>query len=134
MSKLDSFTSFYRLANSLVDDVADSTPVPVGTAPTGGGSVASARLTEIEFKLERLSLITHSLWELLKERHGYTDEELNDWINLTDLKDGRLDGRYKANTPPLNCPKCGRVVGRTQARCIYCGGVASPTQPFDRVG
>lgn len=138
MSNTDAFRTFFRLADALVDDVAESTPVPVGSAPSGGGSgsgnLSGARLTEIEFKLERLSLITHALWDLLKDRHGYTDEELNDWINLTDLKDGRLDGRYKADTPPLNCPKCGRVVGRTQGRCIYCGGMAAPAQPFDRVG
>ncbi len=139
MSSLDSFSKFYRLANGLADYVADdmtrslpqSTPAPV---VGGGGSVDNSRLTEIEFKLERLSLITHALWDLLKDRHGYSDEELNDWINLTDLKDGRLDGRYKVNTPPLNCPKCGRVVSRTQNRCIYCGGIASPAVPFDRVG
>lgn len=123
---MDPFNAFFHL---------HSAPTPSHQpSPAVGAIVDNARLTEIEFKVERLALISHALWDLLKDRHGYTDEELNDWINLTDLKDGRLDGRYKANTPPLNCPKCGRVVGRTQGRCIYCGGIASPAQPFDRVG
>ncbi|MFH1499477.1 MAG: hypothetical protein ABII82_16830 [Verrucomicrobiota bacterium] len=122
---IDPFNGFFRI---------DRGPATPPAPPVQGGQHSGARLSEIEFKLERLSLITHALWDLLKDRHGYTDEELNDWINLTDLKDGRLDGRYKADTPPLNCPKCGRVVGRTQGRCIYCGGMAAPARPFDRVG
>lgn len=125
---MDPFSTFLRM----VDDSPAPTQPPVVIAG-GSSQVDNSRLTEIEFKLERLSLITHALWDLLKDRHGYTDEELNDWITLTDLKDGRHDGRYKANSPPLNCPKCGRVVGRTQARCIYCGGIAMPKIPFDRV-
>lgn len=91
------------------------------------------RLAAFETKFARLALVTHALWELLKDRHGYTEDELNDWVNLTDLKDGHLDGRVRHTAPPANCHKCGRVVTRALGRCIYCGEVASSGDAFDRV-
>jgi hypothetical protein len=91
------------------------------------------RMVEIEARLNRLALVTHSLWELLKDRHGYTEDELRDWVNLTDLKDGKLDGRVRPSAPPPNCHKCGRVVTRAFGRCMYCGEFASQGDAFDRV-
>ncbi len=91
------------------------------------------RITELEMRFNRLALVTHSLWELLKDRHGYTEEELRDWVNLTDLKDGRLDGRVRQTTPPPNCHKCGRVVTRGLGRCMYCGEFAAGGDAFERV-
>jgi hypothetical protein len=91
------------------------------------------RISELEARLNRLALVTHSLWEMLKDRHGYTEEDLRDWVNLTDLKDGKLDGRVRQNTPPLNCHKCNRVVTRAFGRCMYCGEFAAHGDAFDRV-
>ncbi len=91
------------------------------------------RLSEMETRFNRLALVTHSLWELLKDRHGYTEEELRDWVNLTDLKDGQLDGRVRRTLPPLNCHKCARVVTRALGRCLYCGELALSGDAFDRV-
>jgi hypothetical protein len=91
------------------------------------------RVAELEMKFARLSLVTHALWELLKDRHGYTEDELRDWVNLTDLKDGHLDGRVRQTKPPGNCHKCGRVVARAFARCMYCGEFATHGDAFDRV-
>lgn len=95
--------------------------------------LAEQRIAALETKFSRLALVTHALWELLKDRHGYTEEELNDWVNLTDLKDGQLDGRVRHTTPPPNCHKCGRVVTRALGRCIYCGEIATTGDAFDRV-
>lgn len=91
------------------------------------------RLVDLERRVSRLALVSHSLWELLKDRHGYTEEELRDWVNLTDLKDGKLDGRVRLNQAPLNCHKCSRVVTRAFGRCMYCGEFADQGEAFDRV-
>jgi len=91
------------------------------------------RVAELEAKFSRLALVTHALWELLKDRHGYTEEELRDWVNLTDLKDGQLDGRVRHTAPPPNCRKCGRVVTRALGRCMYCGEISQSGDTFDRV-
>lgn len=91
------------------------------------------RLAELETRLNRLALVSHSLWELLKDRHGYTEDELRDWVNLTDLKDGQLDGRVRQTRPPQNCHKCARVITRAFGRCMYCGEFAQTGDAFDRV-
>lgn len=96
-------------------------------------SGVEARVAELENRFNRLALINHALWELLKDRHGYTEEELRDWVTLTDLKDGKLDGRVRQTTAPLNCVKCNRVVSRAFARCMYCDEPAFRGGTFDRV-
>ncbi len=96
-------------------------------------SGVEARVAELETRFNRLALINEALWELLKDRHGYTEEELGDWITLTDLKDGKLDGRVRQTTAPLNCVKCNRVVSRAFARCMYCDEPAASGGTFDRV-
>ena len=92
-----------------------------------------ARIADLENRFNRLALVNEALWELLKDRHGYTEEELRDWATLTDLKDGKLDGRVRQTTAPLNCVKCNRVVSRAFARCMYCDEPAAVGGAFDRV-
>ncbi len=96
-------------------------------------SGVDARVNELETRFNRLALINEALWELLKDRHEYTEEELRDWVTLTDLKDGQLDGRVRQTTTPLNCVKCNRVVSRAFARCMYCDEPAASGGTFDRV-
>jgi hypothetical protein len=92
-----------------------------------------ARVAELETRFNRLALISEALWDLLKDRHGYTEEELRDWVTLTDLKDGKLDGRVRQTTAPVNCVKCNRIVSRAFARCMYCDEPAASGGTFDRV-
>jgi hypothetical protein len=108
-----------------------SNPASLRTSPPVSG--LDQRISELETRFSRLALVTHSLWELLKDRHGYTEEELRDWVNLTDLKDGHLDGRVRPSKEPLNCHKCARVVTRAFGRCMYCGEMATGGDAFDRV-
>lgn len=70
--------------------------------------------------LERLLMITEALWGILKEQHGYTDEELARRVHDIDMRDGKLDGRVAAAPPPL-CPRCKRTLERQRSYCIYCG-------------
>lgn len=106
---------------------------PLQHKPGGHVSDLEQRVSELETRLNRLALVSHSLWELLKDRHGYTEEELRDWVNLTDLKDGFLDGRVRRSGPPPKCHKCDRVVTRAFGRCMYCGEISNSGDAFDRV-
>ena len=62
-----------------VFDAFNDAPVPPGGFMAGpthkpGGHVSGLeqRVSELETRLNRLALVTHSLWEMLKDRHGYT--------------------------------------------------------------
>jgi len=80
--------------------------------------------------VERLYMITEALWTLLKEQHGYTDEDLIHRVEDIDLRDGKLDGKVaKQPTPP--CAQCNRAIIGRHAVCLYCG---APVRrgPFDR--
>ncbi len=80
--------------------------------------------------VERLYMITEALWTILKEQHGYTDEELIHRVEDIDLRDGKLDGKV-ARKPNPPCKQCNRPIIGRHAVCLYCG---APTRlsPFDR--
>lgn len=70
--------------------------------------------------IERLMLITEALWNILKEQHGYADDELVRRVLEVDMRDGRIDGRV-ASRPPEDCPHCSRPVPSDRRYCLYCG-------------
>ncbi len=91
---------------------------------------AKSAVAETRHDIERLLMITEALWGILKEQHGYTDEELFRRITEIDLRDGRADGRVAA-TPVPPCPHCGRLTAKHRPLCIYCGK-PMVTDPFQR--
>jgi ribosomal protein S27AE len=93
-------------------------------------SLAQAEVDLMRNDIERLLMITEALWGILKEKHGYSDEELFRRVTEIDMQDGRLDGRV-APSPPRKCPKCGRVMAKHRPACLFCGA-PSFTDPFER--
>lgn len=84
---------------------------------------------QLRFDVERLYMITEALWTLLREKHGYDEDELVKQISLIDLRDGKLDGKT-APAQPRPCPKCNRALGHNRQRCIFCGELVE-TSPFE---
>ena len=80
--------------------------------------------------VEKLFMITESLWTILKEKHGYVDEDLGQMIREIDLRDGRLDGKVARQQNPL-CPQCARTLMGKHPVCLYCG-TAVVRDPFER--
>jgi hypothetical protein len=74
----------------------------------------------VEARLDRLELACEGLWELLKSKHNFTDEELLGWMAEIDLRDGSADGR-KTKTGPRACAKCSRNNSDRHDYCMYCG-------------
>ncbi len=70
--------------------------------------------------VERLYMITEALWTILKDQHGYTDEELIHRVEDIDLRDGKLDGKV-AKQPPPPCAQCKRLIVARHPVCLYCG-------------
>ena len=67
--------------------------------------------------LDRTGLIVQALWELLKKKHGATEDELLEMIQSVDLMDGKIDG--KPSRIPDNCPGCTRPVSISTNLCFF---------------
>ena len=70
---------------------------------------------------ERLYLVVQAMWELLKDKAGLTDADLDAKVQEIDMRDGRLDGQDSTQTDPLTCHQCGRTILSGQAQCSWCG-------------
>ena len=79
---------------------------------TGGQAEAVRATTEVRLlkhHIERILMITEALWDILKEQHGCSDEELRKRVEQIDMRDGKLDGRVAASGV-RSCPHCKRPV------------------------
>lgn len=94
-------------------------------------SQARTHVEQVEGEIERLLMITEALWTMLKEKHGYTDEDLVARIQQIDMRDGKYDGKVAPPQESPNCPHCGRKLLTRRPVCLYCGGAMS-RDPFER--
>jgi hypothetical protein len=109
-------------------EMYEQQPLPWGELDAGAAKrqAGEARLTdrELQARCDRLELVTHAMWTLLREKLGLQENDLVSRVRELDLTDGRLDGRY--GEAPLQCPACGRTTGRRRPTCIYCGAGLNP--------
>jgi len=85
-------------------------------------------LKTLNARVQRLALLNQALWELLCERLGMSDADLERKACEVDLRDGAADGRITAKA--VRCPQCNRVNNSRHRQCMYC---ATPfeTMPFE---
>jgi hypothetical protein len=81
--------------------------------------------------VEKLLMITEALWSMLKQEHGYSDDDLIARIHEIDLRDGKLDGKVARDEVKPECPQCGRVLIGKRPVCLYCGTPVA-LDPFQR--
>lgn len=82
------------------------------------GSVSSGKIRR---NTERLYMVVQAMWELLKEKAGLTDADLDAKVRDIDMRDGRLDGQDLTQTAPMTCRQCGRTILSGQLQCAWCG-------------
>jgi hypothetical protein len=94
---------------------------PVVSRPTPDHA---AELDFLTRRLDAIELAASAMWQLLKTKHGYSDDELVLAIHNVDARDGAVDGRM---TPAQAvCPHCHRkALTRQGARCLWCGAEMS---------
>jgi len=78
-----------------------------------------AEVKSLSRKVERLSLASQALWELLRDHTDFEEEHILEKMQEIDLRDGQADG--KIGHAPLNCSKCGRPGNSSRTVCVYCG-------------
>lgn len=73
-----------------------------------------------DLQLARLQLVMQGMWEVMRDRHGVTEQELEAKILEIDLRDGTKDGRIAREV--AICSACNRKTGiRHHRKCFYCG-------------
>ncbi|MCB0988339.1 MAG: hypothetical protein H6519_00785 [Microthrixaceae bacterium] len=87
------------------------------------------RIDDLEERVDRLLLLTESMWELLSKHLGFTDEHLVHMVRTLDLSDGQLDN--KVNRPARKCQNCQSAVPKDRATCQFCGTEVPGANLFD---
>ena len=82
-------------------------------------------------RVDRLTLINMALWSLLKERAGFSEEDLAKRIQEIDQADGQLDGKVRAQLQ--TCPHCQRTLSHKHQRCLFCGYEPEQKDTFSTV-
>lgn len=80
---------------------------------------AQEDIRELRHQVERLTLLNQAMWELLRERAGLTDADLERMAREVDLRDGQEDGKMGGGA--VTCPTCRRVSNSRHYKCLYCG-------------
>ncbi len=86
---------------------------------------ASQKVKVLEANLAKTLMICETLWELLRDEHGWSDEALHKKLYEVDMRDGVLDGKNQRKA--VVCPDCGHTVSPRHPVCIYCGRVIDTT-------
>jgi hypothetical protein len=82
------------------------------------------RVKRLEEQVERLTLGSMALAELLRDRLGVPQAEIDAKVQEIDLRDGSLDGKL-TREPPV-CPGCQRTNSPQRKMCLYCGKPLPP--------
>ncbi len=86
-------------------------------------------IDDLQDHVERLSLACQAMWEIMRERSGLTEDQLERKILEIDGRDGQIDG--KINTPPMPCPSCGRTTSSRRNSCVMCGAPTRRPHQFE---
>lgn len=89
------------------------------TMPSGRDASAKRLDSDVQARIDRLSLACEAMWTLLRDKLGVDNGALLDRMTQLDAADGKIDG--KAGKTALSCPSCGRTIARRFPKCIYCG-------------
>ena len=111
-----------------IDTVVDS-PEPTTERTTSRPDRYTGDVADLRNHVERLSLASQAMWELLQNWAGITEAELETKMIEIDARDGRIDG--KMGTAPISCPACGRTTSSTRDTCVMCGAPTRRKHQFE---
>lgn len=84
----------------------------------------------MEARVDSMMLACQAMWEIIRDQHGISDQQLQEKMEEIDLRDGRLDGRISPGV--FSCAKCGRNTSRRRDRCLYCGQAVEGQELFGK--
>jgi len=84
---------------------------------------------ETSSRLDRLSIISRAMWELLSEKLNISEAELMAKMSEIDLRDGKADGKFSSSAK--HCVSCNRPINILHTVCLYCGASNPIEKAFD---
>ena len=78
-------------------------------------------VNRLERQVERLTLASLALAQVLRDRLGVKESDIEAVVRDIDLSDGKLDGRLSQPVQVKRCEGCERVNGPQRHTCLYCG-------------
>ena len=78
-----------------------------------------SKVSVLEQQCERLTLAAMAMAEILRDRLGVPEPEIEAKLTEIDLRDGRLDGQFRPM--PEHCQKCRQKNAASRRHCLYCG-------------
>jgi hypothetical protein len=93
---------------------------PVGPGLSAETSALKNKADRLQGELKRLSTATRAMWLLVKEKHGFSDDELLAKIDELNKAGAAADG-WRAKEAAPTCPQCSRPLTHSQPKCLYCG-------------
>ena len=110
------------LAGSRMAQQSSSEAIRKSSRAAAKVSTLQQRLRMVEDNLAKALMINEALWEFIRDKHGLTENDLNEKLYAIDMRDGQLDGKnQRSGSAP--CPKCNRAVSARHSTCIYCGQI-----------
>lgn len=104
-------------------DIWDTGPEPhTHTASDQAESNASRfgdELAGMQRQLDYMTLVCQSMWELLRDASGLSEELLRVKIADIDTRPGKPDGKITPSVFP--CPNCGANCNFSRQSCVMCG-------------
>lgn len=100
----------------------------VVSSPSLESEINTARINQLELKLETLSLITESMWNILKQ-HG-----LEDSVDLKTEMAAVIGARAERDAITIDCANCNSTEKVLLGVCSQCGeplGYKGHISPFD---
>jgi len=111
-------------------DDQDQAPVEkiLESRPTLESEINTARINALELKLETLSLITESLWNIIQANNLDCEADLKS--QMADV----IEQRAKRDAVKVNCEACGSEQKASSSYCNDCGSkldYSGDISPFD---
>jgi len=80
-----------------------------------------SQIKVLNANLSKTLMICETLWEILRDRCGLTEEDLHKKLYEVDMRDGVLDGKNQRKA--VECPNCRHMVSPRHPACLYCGQI-----------
>lgn len=92
---------------------------------------AQTSVMTLEKRVDKLALISMTLWSLLSEKCGLSEQDLMERLKKIDQMDGQVDGKLQGQA--VECSKCGRTMSSRHTKCLFCGTERTQITAFDDV-